>query len=60
MMACPNVTAFLLSENPCKKPETDSECVDDTKHLVEFFYKDLISYKPEGMYHKLNLILADY
>ena len=39
----------ILSDNPCKKPDTDEECVDDAGKEINFFYKEKISYDPKGI-----------
>ncbi|KAL5247537.1 hypothetical protein ACHWQZ_G019426 [Mnemiopsis leidyi] len=47
-------TADLPCDNPCEKPETDEECVDDAGKETNFFYKEKISYDPKDNCHYVD------
>jgi len=41
-------------DNPCEKPATDKECVDDAGKEISFFYKEIIKYNPKDSCHYVD------
>ncbi|XP_063693825.1 sushi, von Willebrand factor type A, EGF and pentraxin domain-containing protein 1-like isoform X1 [Bolinopsis microptera] len=46
--------ADLPCDDPCIKPDTDKECVDDAGKELSFFYKESISYDPKDNCHYVD------